>query len=151
MIWNAVRAEILPRWRSEYPGTRPWGWWQWESPEPRRPVEGGLVESEPAYLDRLNLLTHPERRQLTPADFEPVVPLDDQDDDQDDEALGEPGRDIGDDDARAGDGAALGRHQRAFVTGALARARRWRQRAEQVWRVRRRAVIASPQITQRVV
>jgi hypothetical protein len=70
-IWNAVKGELLPRWRREHPGTRPWGWWQWDSPEPRRLVDAGQVESEAGYLARLDLLTHPERRRLTSEDFEP--------------------------------------------------------------------------------
>ena len=32
-----------------------------------------LFESEPAYLDRLGLLTDDERGKLNPADFEPVA------------------------------------------------------------------------------
>jgi hypothetical protein len=79
-IWDAVKPDLLRRWRREYPGTRPWAWWHFESPELCRPGE-----SEPACLSRLGLLTAAERRRLTPADFE-LVPLDDDQDDDDDEA-----------------------------------------------------------------
>lgn len=36
------------------------------------PADPPLFESEPAYLERLGLLTDAERTRLTPADFEPV-------------------------------------------------------------------------------
>jgi hypothetical protein len=60
------------------PGSRPWGWWEYEAPEPRRPAQPAPVaagrlfyglprygtswdyESEESYLRRLELLTPEE-------------------------------------------------------------------------------------------
>jgi hypothetical protein len=44
------------------PGTRPWGWWTFDSPEPRE--EG---EAQPNYLDRLKLWRPGERQRYTEA------------------------------------------------------------------------------------
>jgi len=47
------------------PGTRPWAWWEYDAPEPRRVYPGRPIgeEREPQidYLRRLDLLTHVER------------------------------------------------------------------------------------------
>jgi len=74
-------------------GSRPWGWWQFEAPEPRRLLSGnpGFIlkgedyffglprlytsaadhttltfESQPEYLERLNLLLPGEKRKIKP-------------------------------------------------------------------------------------
>ena len=39
--WRTHRSEILPEWIREYPGTRPFGWWQVDAPEPSRRRLGG--------------------------------------------------------------------------------------------------------------
>jgi hypothetical protein len=54
--WREHRAELLPL---VDPGSRPWGWWQYEAPEPVLPRE-----SECAYLERCGQLTKPERISL---------------------------------------------------------------------------------------
>lgn len=38
--WEDLRDEIMGEWIQKHPGTRPWGWWQFEAPEPRRRVDG---------------------------------------------------------------------------------------------------------------
>jgi hypothetical protein len=86
-LWAIHGPQVTREWAEKRPGTRPWGWWTFEAPEPRQecnsPPEGsnleasdrrrggevlipnpnrahpGLVpwlESELAYLERLNLL-----------------------------------------------------------------------------------------------
>lgn len=44
--WEKMREEILAEYISQHPGTRPWAWWHFEAPEPRRmvgdPKEVGL-------------------------------------------------------------------------------------------------------------
>ena len=34
--WDELRDEILPAWIAEHPGTRPYAWWVFDAPEPRR-------------------------------------------------------------------------------------------------------------------
>lgn len=76
--WDGNREEYLAAWVDARPGTRPWAWWRFEAPEPRRIVSGrarvageffglpdmatpgemvAVYESEAAYLERLGLLT----------------------------------------------------------------------------------------------
>ena len=38
--WQALRGELLPAFVDKYPGTRPWAWWEYEAPEPRRRLGG---------------------------------------------------------------------------------------------------------------
>jgi hypothetical protein len=57
--WEAARAELLPAWIKEHPGTRPFAWWRIDAPGFRR--DG---ESELETLVRHNLLTDHERRLL---------------------------------------------------------------------------------------
>jgi hypothetical protein len=40
--WNEIRSEIMPQWISEHPCTRPWGWWEHDSP-----AQGELENSDP--------------------------------------------------------------------------------------------------------
>jgi len=54
--WHEHRAELLPM---VDPGSRPWGWWQYEAPEPVLPREPELM-----YLERCGQLTEPERIRL---------------------------------------------------------------------------------------
>jgi hypothetical protein len=35
-LWAEHQAALLEAWIDAHPGTRPWGWWRWEAPEPRR-------------------------------------------------------------------------------------------------------------------
>lgn len=35
-VWKALGAELLERWIAENPGTRPFAWWLFDAPEPRR-------------------------------------------------------------------------------------------------------------------
>ena len=78
--WWELRDELLPTWIEQHPGTRPYAWWRFEVPEPRRQVspgpesigpadwfgcpssfrgmpQDGMFETEGEYLDRLGLLT----------------------------------------------------------------------------------------------
>jgi hypothetical protein len=54
--WLEHGAELQPL---VSPGSRPWGWWQYEAPEPVLPREHEL-----AYLERCGQLTEPERISL---------------------------------------------------------------------------------------
>jgi hypothetical protein len=38
--WNAAREWLVAEWIRQFPGTRPWAWWRYDSPEPRRRVGG---------------------------------------------------------------------------------------------------------------
>lgn len=40
LVWDALRADLLGCWVIENPATRPWSWWEWDAPEPRRLVSG---------------------------------------------------------------------------------------------------------------
>lgn len=92
--WEELGEQYVAEWIAGYtcsdfshepaPGSRPWGWWRFEAPEPRRQIDpdapgaigppiwfgmasaysGGIPEYETsaAYLRRLNLLTPEERR-----------------------------------------------------------------------------------------
>jgi hypothetical protein len=54
-LWRAHRAEMLPLWTQDHPGTRPWAWWRIDAPEPRRRLGGGgtpcheVLADEPEY------------------------------------------------------------------------------------------------------
>jgi hypothetical protein len=39
-LWESIREEVLADWTSEKPGTRPPGWWEFDSPGPRQRVGG---------------------------------------------------------------------------------------------------------------
>jgi hypothetical protein len=103
--WGRLRAEILSAHLAAHPCTRPWAWWHLEPRDLRRRVDGGahpceatggpepyygvpgsisraeefeaLYESVAAYLDRLGLLTSPERAYLAdhPELLEPVYAI----------------------------------------------------------------------------
>ena len=38
--WADLRGELLPAWIAEHSGTRPAAWWQFDSPERRRRIDG---------------------------------------------------------------------------------------------------------------
>lgn len=38
--WRTVGATVLEEWIAKYPGTRPWAWWRYDAPEPRRRIGG---------------------------------------------------------------------------------------------------------------
>jgi hypothetical protein len=93
--WDTYGAEIVAGWATAHPGTRPSCWWRWSAPEPERRVlaepepqpdapdasttrwdrveETAFVETEPAYLRRLDLLLPGEAERIEAADFEPEV------------------------------------------------------------------------------
>ncbi|MGE4194623.1 MAG: hypothetical protein AB7E51_14640 [Pseudodesulfovibrio sp.] len=100
--WRHFGSHLLAEWIREHPGTRPYGWWRFEAPEPRRrlggegdpaymgvtfgvpdgwcegdfdPSDPPVYESQAAYLDRHGLLTEAERRALEKCSgaFEPEV------------------------------------------------------------------------------
>ncbi len=85
--WEFHREDILAEHIRDHPGTRPWGWWEFESTEPRLQIRDGpeavgdrfylgkpsgftdvppdgMFESELAYLTRLELLTESELRLI---------------------------------------------------------------------------------------
>ena len=85
--WMELRDELLPTWIEQHPGTRPYAWWRFEAPEPRRQVSpgpeslgpatsfgcpslfrgiphDGMFETEAEYLERLGLLTPVEESQV---------------------------------------------------------------------------------------
>ena len=63
LVWKKVREEVLSQWVKDYPGSRPWAWWRFDSPrmallkdrpfvrdrvcEPRRKLSGA---GKPLYL-----------------------------------------------------------------------------------------------------
>lgn len=57
--WRDLRDELLAEWTVAHPGTRPFGWWRYDAPEPL-----GEDESEAEYLTRHSLLGADERRRL---------------------------------------------------------------------------------------
>ena len=38
--WEELRDDLLPAWIAENPGTRPYAWWAFDAPEPRRCLSG---------------------------------------------------------------------------------------------------------------
>lgn len=96
--WQAIEADALREWTTRFPGTRPRAWWEHAAPELRRvygrfTVKKGIrrcqdtgipygapddlddrpmVESTPAYLDRLSLWLDGERARVPPEDFGPA-------------------------------------------------------------------------------
>lgn len=44
--WEDLRDELLPAWIAENPGTRPWAWWKFDAPEPRRRIQRVLTPDE---------------------------------------------------------------------------------------------------------
>jgi hypothetical protein len=94
-VWGLIVDDALLEWTAVYPGTRPTAWWWWTAPELRqliggtytrilglhrchetgiphidhRYTEAPLVESEPAYLDRLQLWLPGERARVPAAAF----------------------------------------------------------------------------------
>ena len=65
-LWEIWGDEILEEFCESHPGLRPWGWWRFQAPEPRRKTGPGAydIEDELAYLGRLSLLTERERSLL---------------------------------------------------------------------------------------
>lgn len=83
-VYHANRAELIADHVAAAPRSRPWAWWRWDSPEPRRelrtgaaaigrnrsygipdhhdgPPARGQYETEAEYLSRLGLLTPEEQ------------------------------------------------------------------------------------------
>lgn len=124
--WRAIEDEAVALWAADYPGSRPASWWLWSAPSFRQIhgrfafAEGGgrcwgtglaygapvscsdppMVESSPAYLERLQLWLPHEREKvpssafapqpfstaLTVAPFAPAAADDDDEDNDDDVA-----------------------------------------------------------------
>jgi hypothetical protein len=100
-VWGGVSAGLMKQWARAYPGRRPWAWWAFDAPKSRMVINpgaapisaaswhswresfgmplamsdspGALIESEAAYLRRLDLLGVRELKALaaTPGAFEP--------------------------------------------------------------------------------
>jgi hypothetical protein len=88
VAWAIHGREITVAYIVERPGARPWGWWRFDAPEPRRQLDASVEGSGPAdwfgcprlytsavkideafemqldYLRRHGLLTPSERRAL---------------------------------------------------------------------------------------
>jgi hypothetical protein len=95
--WRAIEPQALEVWTDGHPGTRPPSWWKWSAPELRlvtgrfrfmnghrrcqptgvpygEPLDWNdppLVETTPAYLDRLGLWLQNERARVKPSAFRP--------------------------------------------------------------------------------
>ena len=92
--WEAMATPAIAYWAKRFPGTRPAPWWEWSAPELRQldgkftviPGAGRcwptgaafikfaadappLLESQPAFLDRLQLWLPGERRRVAPDAF----------------------------------------------------------------------------------
>ena len=51
-LWETHRDEVLREWLKEYEaGTRPFAWWKWDAPEPRRRVGGTGDTAQDARLN----------------------------------------------------------------------------------------------------
>jgi hypothetical protein len=51
-LWAQFGADVLAWWIKENPGTRPWCWWKFAAPEPRRRVGGvGVTNREACGFD----------------------------------------------------------------------------------------------------
>jgi hypothetical protein len=96
-VWRAIEADALQEWIVSRPGQRPRSWWLYSAPELRRVTgrftevagvgrcqltgipygapddwnDRPLVESTPAYLDRLGLWLPGERERVERTAFEP--------------------------------------------------------------------------------
>ena len=94
-VWATIADRAVSEWSAQYPGTRPASWWFWSAPELRRLTRGTytgvkgmhrchetgiayigdweddppLVESQPTFLDRLNLWIPGERDRVPSAAF----------------------------------------------------------------------------------
>jgi hypothetical protein len=45
-IYEAVKAEFVPTHAHHRPGLRPWAWWEWDAPEPRRVIQRDCLDPE---------------------------------------------------------------------------------------------------------
>jgi hypothetical protein len=70
---NIMRSQFQHDWfggpEERRPGWRPWGWWQFEAPDPPEDLRDGLNSREPDketldYLKRLNLFEPWEKTEL---------------------------------------------------------------------------------------
>jgi hypothetical protein len=64
--WDEWKAVLVPEWIELHPGSRPIGWWLFDSPTPARTpyaLPDFETESELERLDRYNLLTPDERER----------------------------------------------------------------------------------------
>ena len=59
-LWREFGAMITERHIRKHPGSRPWGWWKYDAPQPRN----SSAETQLAYLQRLNLLTEEEKERV---------------------------------------------------------------------------------------
>src|SRR5262249_30919279 len=99
-LWAENGQDIVKWWAGERPGTRPWCWWKYEAPEPRKRVGGvgtarddeylpdfklpaanafvavdpddpPIFQSQAAYLERLGFFLPGEEKRLAPDAFTP--------------------------------------------------------------------------------
>jgi hypothetical protein len=97
VAWHSILDEALAEWIEVYPGERPASWWLWTAPslrnvygrfrhwqgsdrchqtgiphgQPDDPEDLPMVESTPAFLDRLGLWIPGERSRVPAEAFEP--------------------------------------------------------------------------------
>ena len=71
--WSIHGDTLTAEHRKAYPGSRPWAWWLFSAPEPRRQwFEDGYIgvsETDRAYLERVGLLCRAERRALAAGNY----------------------------------------------------------------------------------
>jgi len=48
--WEALRDDLLADYILEHPATRPWAWWEFDAPCPRKRIDGGAERSEGTRL-----------------------------------------------------------------------------------------------------
>lgn len=59
-VWAAARPDIMPEWVEAHPGTRPYGWWRFDSPRWKAEDMPGRVRCDGAYW--MGRLCEPRRR-----------------------------------------------------------------------------------------
>ena len=59
-LWREFGKMITERHIAKHPGSRPWGWWKYDAPQPRN----SSAESQLQYLRRHSLLTEEEKERV---------------------------------------------------------------------------------------
>jgi len=76
--WDAHWHQVLNDYVAQFPGYRPWAWWEFEPTEPRRTAYSAelgwtLQEPEYVYLSRLGLIDPKEEKAIDRAAYRPVL------------------------------------------------------------------------------
>jgi len=71
LVWQACREQIMAKWLARHPGSRPYGWWAFDAPEPGRLQVGGtgtpaheVLAYGPSYSKGIPTLWVTERQAL---------------------------------------------------------------------------------------